>query len=138
MKTAKEIKQYVQDNIRVHKSNGNIYHSCPYIDEIILFLENSIKDIGYDMFEKLVIKLETIRKINENLRMLDGADMDISDTYDIVMKSLKDYAHWQHRTCGVRIVEYAIDKIDTLEKENDILNEKVDSLQEQIDEYEKE
>ena len=73
----------MENEQKIKDSKGNIYDSCPYIDEIISTLDEQLS-----FYNSIKSNLEIIRKINRELRHLkDGRILaleEISDRYEIV------------------------------------------------------
>ena len=102
---------------KIKDSKGNIYDSCPYIDEIISTLDEQLS-----FYNNIKSNLEIIRKINRELRHLkDGriqALEEISDRYEIVNNLLgiddKDLRWVKHNT---QDIADKLKRLEYLEKE---------------------
>ena len=109
---------------KIKDSKGNIYDSCPYIDEIISTLDEQLS-----FYNNIKSNLEIIRKINRELRHLkDGRVLaleqrilaleEISDKYEIVNDLLgiddKDLRWVKHNT---QDIADKLKRLEYLEKE---------------------
>ena len=111
----------MENEQKIKDSKGNIYDSCPYIDEII-----STLDEQFSFYNNIKSNLEIIRKINRELRHLkDGRILaleEISDKYEIVNDLLgiddKDLRWVKHNT---KDIADKLKRLEDLEKENEEL-----------------
>ena len=114
----------MENEQKIKDSKGNIYDSCPYIDEIISTLDEQLS-----FYNSIKSNLEIIRKINRELRHLkDGRVLaleqriqaleEISDRYEIVNNLLgiddKDLRWVKHNT---QDIADKLKRLEYLEKE---------------------
>ena len=126
---------------KIKDSKGNIYDSCPYIDEIFSTIDDQLSFYN-DGPIKIGIKsnLEIIRKINQELRNLRDEKIqeleekiqsfqEISDKYEIVNDLLgidaKDLRWVKHNT---QDIADKLKKLENLEKENEELKQEINNL----------
>ncbi len=125
----------MENEQKIKDSKGNIYDSCPYIDEII-----SILDEQFTFYSSIKSNLEIIRKINQELRNLRDKKIqeleekiqsfqEISDKYEIVNDLLgidaKDLRWVKHNT---QDIADKLKRLEKLEKENEELKEEINNL----------
>lgn len=118
----------MENEQKIKDSKGNIYDSCPYIDEIISTLDEQLS-----FYNSIKSNLEIIRKINRELRHLkDGRILaleEISDRYEIVNNLLGidgcDLRWVKHNTQD--IVD-KLKRLEDLEKENEELKQEINNL----------
>ena len=125
----------MENEQKIKDSKGNIYDSCPYIDEIISTLDEQLS-----FYNSIKSNLEIIRKINRELRHLkDGRVLaleqrilaleEISDKYEIVNDLLGidgcDLRWVKHNTQD--IVD-KLKRLEDLEKENEELKQEINNL----------
>ena len=118
----------MENEQKIKDSKGNIYDSCPYIDEIISTLDEQLS-----FYNSIKSNLEIIRKINRELRHLkDGRILaleEISDKYEIVNDLLgiddKDLRWVKHNT---KDIADKLKRLEDLEKENEELKEEINNL----------
>ena len=118
----------MENEQKIKDSKGNIYDSCPYIDEIISTLDEQLS-----FYNNIKSNLEIIRKINRELRHLkDGRILaleEISDRYEIVNDLLgiddKDLRWVKHNT---QDIADKLKRLEDLEKENEELKEEIKHL----------
>ena len=122
----------MENEQKIKDSKGNIYDSCPYIDEIISTLDKQQLFV-LSFYDGVKTNLEIIRKINRELRHLkDGKILaleEISDKYEIVNNLLgiddKDLRWVKHST---QDIADKLKRLENLEKENEELKEEINNL----------
>lgn len=131
----------MENEQKIKDSKGNIYDSCPYIDEIISTLEKQLNlEEQFSFFSSIKNNLEIIRKINQELRNLRDEKIqeleekiqsfqEISDKYEIVNDLLgidaKDLRWVKHNT---QDIAYKLKRLQDLEKENEELKKEINNL----------
>ena len=107
----------MENEQKIKDSKGNIYHSCPYIDEIISTLDEQLS-----FYNNIKSNLEIIRKINQELRSS-------SDKYEIVNDLLgidvEDLRWVKHNT---QDIVHKLKRLENLEKENEELKQEINNL----------
>ena len=107
----------MENEQKVKNSRGEIYHSCPYIDEIISTLDEQLS-----FYNNIKTNLEIIRKINQELRHS-------SDKYEIVNDLLdidsEDLGWVKHNT---KDIADKLKRLENLEKENEKLKQEINDL----------
>lgn len=113
----------MENEQKIKDSKGNIYDSCPYIDEIISTLDEQLS-----FYNSIKTNLEIIRKINRELRHLKD-EINIRTKYDIVNMYLSIDSE------DLKSVEYAskdiadkLKRLEDLEKENEELKQEINNL----------
>jgi len=129
----------MENEQKIKDSKGNIYDSCPYIDEIISTLDKQQLFV-LSFYDGIKSNLEIIRKINRELRHLEDGRVlaleqrilaleEISDKYEIVNDLLgiddKDLRWVKHNT---RDIADKLKRLEDLEKENEELKEEINNL----------
>ena len=131
----------MENEQKIKDSKGNIYDSCPYIDEIISTLEKQLNlEEQFSFFSSIKNNLEIIRKINQELRNLRDKKIqeleekiqsfqEISDKYEIVNDLLgidaKDLRWVKHNT---QDIADKLKRLEKLEKENEELKKEINNL----------
>ena len=107
----------MENEQKIKDSKGNIYDSCPYINEIISTLDEQLS-----FYNNIKSNLEIIRKINQELRSS-------SDKYEIVNDLLgidcKDLRWVKHNT---QDIADKLKRLENLEEENEELKEEINNL----------
>lgn len=119
----------MENEQKIKDSKGNIYDSCPYIDEIISTLEKQLNlEEQFSFYDAIRTNLEIIRKINRELRNLKD-ETNIRAKYDIVNMYLNIDSE------NLKFVEYAskdiaskLKRLEELEKENEELKQEINDL----------
>ena len=122
----------MENEQKIKDSKGNIYDSCPYIDEIISTLDKKQLFV-LSFYDSIKSNLEIIRKINRELRHLENGKIlaleEISDRYKIVNDLLgiddKDLRWVKHNT---QDIADKLKRLEDLEKENEELKEEINNL----------
>lgn len=137
----------MENEQKIKDSKGNIYDSCPYVDEIISILEKQLfarilpinLEEQFSFFSSIKSNLEIIRKINQELRNLRDKKIqeleekiqsfqEISDKYEIVNDLLgidaKDLRWVKHNT---QDIADKLKKLENLEKENEELKKEINN-----------
>ena len=114
---------------KIKDSKGNIYDSCPYINEIISTLEEqlSLKE-QFSFYDRIRTNLEIIRKINRELRHLKD-ETNIRTKYDIVNMHLNiDSEDLKYVEYTSKDIAGKLKRLENLEKENEELKEEINNL----------
>ena len=129
----------MENEQKIKDSKGNIYDSCPYIDEIISTLDKQQLFV-LSFYDGIKSNLEIIRKINRELRHLEDGRVlaleqrilaleEISDKYEIVNDLLgiddKDLRWVKHNT---KDIADKLERLENLEKENEELKQEINNL----------
>ena len=130
----------MENEQKIKDSKGNIYDSCPYIDEIISTLEKQLNlEEQFSFYDAIRTNLEIIRKINQELRNLKDKKIqeleekiqsfqEISDKYEIVNDLLgidaKDLRWVKHNT---QDIADKLKRLENLEKENEELKKEINN-----------
>ena len=125
----------MENEQKIKDSKGNIYDSCPYIDEIISTLDEQLS-----FYNNIKSNLEIIRKINRELRHLkDGRVLaleqrilaleEISDKYEIVNDLLGiDSKDLRWVKLNTKDIADKLERLENLEKENEELKNEINNL----------
>ena len=125
----------MENEQKIKDSKGNIYDSCPYIDEIISTLDEQLS-----FYNSIKSNLEIIRKINRELRHLkDGRVLaleqrilaleEISDKYEIVNDLLGiDSKDLRWVKLNTKDIADKLERLENLEKENEELKNEINNL----------
>ena len=119
----------MENEQKIKDSKGNIYDSCPYIDEIISTLEEqlSLKE-QFSFYDRIRTNLEIIRKINRELRHLKD-ETNIRTKYDIVNMHLTiDSEDLKYVECNSKDIADKLKRLENLEKENEELKQQINNL----------
>ena len=119
----------MENEQKIKDSKGNIYDSCPYINEIISTIDDQLSFYN-DGPIKISIKsnLEIIRKINRELRHLKD-ETNIRTKYDIVNMHLNiDSEDLKYVECNSKDIADKLKRLENLEKENEELKEEINNL----------
>ena len=114
---------------KIKDSKGNIYDSCPYINEIISTLEEqlSLKE-QFSFYDRIRTNLEIIRKINRELRHLKD-ETNIRTKYDIVNMYLDiDSEDLKYVKYTSKDIADKLKRLENLEKENEELKQEINNL----------
>ena len=112
----------MENEQKIKDSKGNIYDSCPYINEIISTLEEqlSLKE-QFSFYDRIRTNLEIIRKINRELRHLKD-ETNIRTKYDIVNMHLNiDSEDLKHVEYASKDIADKLKRLENLEEENEEL-----------------
>ena len=113
----------MENEQKIKDSKGNIYDSCPYIDEII-----STLDEQFSFYNNIKSNLEIIRKINRELRHLKD-ETNIRTKYDIVNMHLNiDSEDLKHVEYASKDIADKLKRLENLEKENEELKQEINNL----------
>lgn len=119
----------MENEQKIKDSKGNIYDSCPYINEIISTIDDQLSFYN-DGPIKISIKsnLEIIRKINRELRHLKD-ETNIRTKYDIVNMHLNiDSEDLKHVEYASKDIAGKLKRLEDLEKENEELKKEINNL----------
>lgn len=113
----------MENEQKIKDSKGNIYDSCPYIDEIISTLDEQLS-----FYDGIKTNLEIIRKINRELRHLKD-ETNIRTKYDIVNMHLNiDSEDLKHVEYASKDIADKLKRLEDLEKENEELKQEINNL----------
>lgn len=113
---------------KIKNSKGEIYNSCPFIDEILSKLDEQI-----EICKSMKENLEKIRQINQELRSLRDEEINklqnFRDKFEIVNAELSiDSNDLEWIKFNVKDIS---NKLEDLEKENKELKEEIDNIKQQ-------
>ena len=113
----------MENEQKIKDSKGNIYDSCPYIDEIISTLAEQLC-----FYNSIKSNLEIIRKINRELRHLKD-ETNIRTKYDIVNMHLNiDSEDLKYVEYASKVIADKLKRLEDLEKENEELKQEINNL----------
>ena len=117
----------MENEQKIKDSKGNIYDSCPYIDEIISTLDKQQLFV-LSFYDGIKTNLEIIRKINRELRHLKD-ETNIRTKYDIVNMHLNiDSEDLKHVEYASKDIADKLKRLENLEEENEELKEEINNL----------
>lgn len=119
----------MENEQKLKNSRGEIYNSCPFIDDIIcelhILCESNIQNKSFNLIKK---NLEIIREINRELRNLKD-ETNIRSKYDIVNMYLNiDSENLKFIESGLKDIAYKLERLEDLEKENEELKQEINNL----------
>ena len=107
----------MENEQKIKNSRGEIYNSCPYIDEIISTLGEQLS-----FYNNIKTNLEIIRKINQELRHSSDKYEIVNDLLDIDGKDLRWVKY------NARDIADKLKRLKDLEKENEELKKEINNL----------
>lgn len=115
----------MKKDFKIKNSKGQIYNSCPFIDEIIGKLDEQI-----EACKSIKENLEKVRQINQELRSSQNEEINklenFKEKFEIADAEL-NIDHHELRWVKYNVLDIS-NKLKELEKENKELKEEIDNI----------